>query len=134
MNFFIFLLHIKIIQANACICVTTHCCPTKMWLYSWFEIDFLLKGNSRQPPLQLDPISQRSSLGSVLSSSLLQPNVQTAHVASRTIRNFFIAMSFFNVTSFTRQGTATPTRDVPVIEKELFCQVASHLEQQVNSI
>ena len=27
-----------------------HCCPTKMWLYSWFGTDFLLKGNSRQPP------------------------------------------------------------------------------------
>ena len=27
-----------------------HCCPTKMWLYSWFGTDFLPKGNSRQPP------------------------------------------------------------------------------------
>ncbi|MBQ9241952.1 MAG: hypothetical protein IJ165_01775 [Proteobacteria bacterium] len=27
-----------------------HCCPTKMWRYSWFGTDFLLKGNSAKPP------------------------------------------------------------------------------------
>ena len=27
-----------------------HCCPTKMWLYSWFGTDFLLKENLRKPP------------------------------------------------------------------------------------
>ena len=29
---------------------SNHCCPTKMWLYSWFGTDFLLKGNLRKPP------------------------------------------------------------------------------------
>ena len=29
--------------------VSSHCCPKKMWLYSWFGTDFLLKGNLRKP-------------------------------------------------------------------------------------
>ncbi|MBQ9243840.1 MAG: DUF4372 domain-containing protein [Proteobacteria bacterium] len=32
-----------------------HSRPTKMWLYSWFGADFLLKGNSRQPPFARSP-------------------------------------------------------------------------------
>ncbi|MBQ1265817.1 MAG: hypothetical protein IIY06_03495 [Proteobacteria bacterium] len=35
--------------------IQTHCCPTKMWLYSWFGTDFLLKGNSQQPPFARSP-------------------------------------------------------------------------------
>ena len=34
------------VQGHCC----PHCCPTKMWLYSWFGTDFLLIGNLRKPP------------------------------------------------------------------------------------